>query len=349
MATRKSLRRRTDGPTVADVARAAGVSPMTVSRVINGDRHVTETTRHKVEQAVSALGYVPNAAARNLAGARQCRIMLLYSNPSTAYLSEFLLGSIGSARENGAELIVDELGGTKGPAKLAARLTAHRVDGVLLPPPLCDDTALLAALQDRGLAVAQVASGRPLASSHAVFIDDEAAAFEMTQHILALGHRQIGFVAGAPDQTASDLRKQGYKRALQKAGIAPNDALIAPGNFTYRGGLEAGARLLDSSSRPSAIFAANDDMAAGVVSAAHQRGLDVPRDLTVCGFDDTAIATAIWPELTTVRQPIAAMSRAAIQLLARSIRSQQAAENPQPDHVLFDFELVNRGSDAVHA
>jgi LacI family transcriptional regulator len=347
MAAGKNLRRRTEGPTVADVARVAGVSPMTVSRVINRDQRVRETTRKKVEETISAIGYVPNAAARSLAGGKQCRIVLLYRNPSAAYLSEFLLGSLHSARENEAELIVDEHDPEESSTNLAARLAAQRVDAVLLPPPLCNDSELLGALQKSGLAVAQVASGQPAPSSHAVLIDDEEAAFAMTQHILARGHRRIGFAAGDPNQTASHLRRKGYERALLLAGIAPEEELIAQGNFTYRGGLIAASSLLDQPSPPSAIFAANDDMAAGLISAAHQRGLDVPRDLTVCGFDDTAIATTIWPELTTVRQPISAMASLAIDLLARAVRSKQPLASAQPEHVRLDFELVIRGSDAA--
>ena len=347
MAARQNLRRRTEGPTVADVARIAGVSPMTVSRVINRDQRVRETTRKKVEETISAIGYVPNAAARSLAGGKQCRIVLLYRNPSAAYLSEFLLGSLHSARENEAELIVDEHDPEELPASLAARLAAQRIDAVLLPPPLCNDGELLGALQKSGLAVAQVASGQPAPSSHAVLIDDEEAAFAMTQHILARGHRRIGFAAGDPNQTASHLRRKGYERALLLAGIAPEEELIAQGNFTYRGGLIAASSLLDQPSPPSAIFAANDDMAAGIISAAHQRGLDVPRDLTVCGFDDTAIATTIWPELTTVRQPISAMASLAIDLLARAVRSKRPLASAQPEHVRLDFELVIRGSDAA--
>ena len=347
MAAGKNLRRRTEGPTVADVARVAEVSPMTVSRVINRDQRVRETTRKKVEETISAIGYVPNAAARSLAGGKQCRIVLLYRNPSAAYLSEFLLGSLHSARENEAELIVDEHDPKESPTNLAARLAAQRVDAVLLPPPLCNDSELLGALQKSGLAVAQVASGQPATSSHAVLIDDEEAAFAMTQHILAHGHRRIGFAAGDPNQTASHLRRKGYERALLLAGIAPEEELIAQGNFTYRGGLIAASSLLDQPSPPSAIFAANDDMAAGLISAAHQRGLDVPRDLTVCGFDDTAIATTIWPELTTVRQPISAMASLAIDLLARAVRSKQPLASAQPEHVRLDFELVIRGSDAA--
>lgn len=346
MTSKRSSRRRTEGPTVAEVARTAGVSPMTVSRVINRGERVTPATRQKVEAAISALGYVPNAAARSLAGGRQCRILLLHSNPSAAYLSEFLLGSLGSARENNAELIVDQHDPAEDLTMLASRIAAHRLDAVLLPPPLCDDAGLLAALRESGLAIAQVATGRPASFAHAVCIDDEEAAFTMTQHLLRLGHARIGFVAGDPNQTASELRRRGYQRALREAGITPEASLIAQGNFTYRGGLNAATILLEAASRPSAIFAANDDMAAGIISAAHRLGLDVPRDLTVCGFDDTAIATTIWPELTTIRQPIAAMARDATRILAGAVRSRQPALDAQVEHVQLPFELLERESDA---
>ncbi|KFG89054.1 Transcriptional regulator, LacI family [Sphingobium herbicidovorans NBRC 16415] len=331
---------------MADVATAAGVSPMTVSRVINGDARVLPATRDKVQEAIGRLGYVPNPAARNLAGARQCRLVLLHTNPSAAYLSEFLLGSLASARKSDAELIVEQHDSGESPAALAARLAAHRVDGVLLPPPLCDDEALLASLASQRLEVAQVATGAPASTAHAVFIDDEAAAFAMTMHLLEQGHRRIGYVSGSPDQSASHLRRRGYKRALKDFGIDIEEVLIVPGDYTYRSGLEAAERLLNPSIRPTAIFAANDDMAAAIVGAAHRMALDVPGTLSVCGFDDTAIATATWPELTTIRQPVSAMAHRAITILANSIRRKDGSQSIAMQRVLLPFELVRRGSDA---
>ena len=177
-----------------------------------------------------------------------------------------------------------------------------------------------------------------------VSIDDFAAAYAMTRHVLSLGHRRIGFILGNPAQTASANRLAGYRSALEDAGIAFADSLTAQGVFTYRSGLDAAEQLLALEVAPTAIFASNDDMAAATVAVAHRRGLDVPGDLTVCGFDDTTLATAIWPELTTIHQPIADMSRAAVEMLVSNIRRQQAL---QERHQLLDFTLIRRQSDAA--
>ena len=343
---KKYGRKRRDGPTIADVAVEADVSPMTVSRVINGDARVLQATRDRVQVAISKLGYVPNPAARNLAGARQCRLVLLHTNPSAAYLSEFLLGSLAAARKSDAELIIEQHDDSEGPAALAARLGAHRVDGVLLPPPLCDDRMLVASLASHRLEVTQVATGQPMSDAHAVLIDDEAAAFTMTTHLLEQGHRRIGYVSGSPDQSASLLRRRGYERALGSFGVDIDETLIVPGDYTYRSGMEAAERLLNLMTRPTAIFAANDDMAAAVVGVAHRLGLDVPGALSVCGFDDTAVATTVWPELTTIRQPVSAMAYRATTILADSVRRKHDARSITMQRILLPFELVRRGSDA---
>lgn len=333
-------RRRGGKPTVADVARAAEVSPMTVSRVINGAAGVLPETRRKVEEAIAALGYVPNVAARALAGARQFRIAMLHSNPSAAYLSEFLVGSLAGAADKDAQLIIEHWDGSEGAEALARRLESHRIDAVVLPPPLCEDAPLLAALANHDLPTAQVATGSPAAPCHAVSIDDVGAAEAITRHLIGLGHRRIGFIGGDPNQSASALRQQGYEIALSEAGLQREAALIAAGDFTYRSGLAAAEALLALPERPSAIFASNDDMAAAVVAVAHRHRLDVPRDISVCGFDDTAMATTIWPELTTIRQPISGMAREAVTVLAKALGGAKGAVQ----HHCLPFELIVRGS-----
>ena len=182
-----------------------------------------------------------------------------------------------------------------------------------------------------------------------VSIDDRQAAYEMTRHLGTLGHVRIGFITGNPDQSASSERLAGYRAALVDLKLADLPELVAPGLFTYRSGLDAAELLLDLDEPPTAIFAANDDMAAATVSIAHRRGLDVPGDLTVCGFDDTALATTIWPELTTIRQPVIEMSRVAIELLVDAIRSSKAGnERPAVEpHVLATYTLIRRQSDAT--
>jgi LacI family transcriptional regulator len=224
---------------------------------------------------------------------------------------------------------------------------ASRPDGVILPSPFCDAPGVVARLLADGAAVTALASGAPPHGASAVTIDDREAAVEMTRHLLDLGHRRIGFVGGARNQVASIRRLEGYRQALDEAGLRVDEALIVPGDFTYRSGLTAADRLLDLPSRPTAIFASNDDMAAAVVAAAHRRRLDVPGDLSVCGFDDTALATTISPELTTVHQPVAEMARAAVEILAAGARARRRGREATPEIRLFRHEIVRRQSDTA--
>lgn len=341
----RAPRRQRSAPTISDVARRAGVSPMTVSRVINGENNVRPATRDTVNAAIAALNYAPNSAARMLAGAGQNRIGLLYSNPSAAYLSEFLVGSLDQASRRDVQLIVEkcELGDHE--IEVARHLIDGGIDGIVLPPPLCDSPDLIRLLVEEDVCAVLVGSARPAAELMAVSIDDHRAALAMTRHAISLGHSRIGFIGGNPTLKASADRLAGYRAALDEAGVAFDDALVAPGLFTYRSGLDAAEQLLDLADAPTAIFASNDDMAAATVAVAHRRGLEVPGDLTVCGFDDTTLATAIWPELTTIHQPIADMSRAAVDMLVSALRRQETA--PEERHRLLDFTLIRRQSDAA--
>lgn len=337
-------RRGGAGPTLADVARAAAVSPMTVSRVINGDPRVGAGTRERVEAAIAALRYVPNPAARSLAGGGQCRLALIYDNPSAGFLSEVLLGSLDRARRVDALLLVEPYDQAEPVAALGRRLRDHRIDGVLIPASLCDDAAVVQALADAGLPLARIAATLPLDQGHALSIDDEAAAHAMTAHLIALGHRRIGFVSGPAAYPVSALRRAGHARALAEAGIALDPALMAEGDFTHRSGMAAAERLLALAERPGAIFAANDDMASGVLAMAHRAGLDVPRDLSIAGFDDTATARSVWPDLTTIRQPAAAMAAEAVAILAAHCAALRARAPFAPRRVAMPFELVRRAS-----
>ena len=341
----RRLRRQSSAVTIREVAARAGVSTMTVSRVINNERNVRASTRAAVEAAITALSYAPNPAAQSLAGADRMRIGLLYSNPSSAYLSEFLLGGLDQVSRTNVGLVVEKCDDNATAMIAAERLIADRIDGVVLPPPLCDAVDVIALLQARGVPAIAVASGTPAPGVSSIGIDDRAAARAMTAHLIALGHARIGFIAGNPNQTASALRRAGYQDAHVAAGLMPDPTLEAAGSFSYRSGLEAAEQLLALAPRPTAIFASNDDMAAAAIAIAHRGGLDVPRDLTVCGFDDTAIATTVWPELSTIRQPIAAMSRAAVEMLYDEIRAARSGDRPAPRHVILDYALIERDSD----
>ncbi|HEY0334806.1 MAG TPA: LacI family DNA-binding transcriptional regulator [Stenotrophomonas sp.] len=345
MATaRKSARRRGDATTIDEVAARAGVSPMTVSRVINGKGHVRDTTRERVMRVIQELDYTPNLAASSLAAAQTTRIALIHTNPSGAYLRELLVGALQGAARTATQLVVDAWDEVDEQAEQrAARALARSVAGVILPPPLCESPVVIGELLAAKIPVVAIASGHDGEEISRVRIDDFSAAREITGYLIARGHRHIAFVSGDPNQTASARRHEGWLAALLAAGIVPGDDWVQPGAFTYRSGLQAAERLLAGPVRPTAIFASNDDMAAAVVSVAHRQGLDVPRDLSVVGFDDSSAATTVWPELTTVRQPIAAMADSAVEILMRDIRRQDPQGGRTVDQIVA-HELVERGS-----
>jgi LacI family transcriptional regulator len=340
----KAGRRKSRVPTIADVSAAAKVSPMTVSRVINGNGSVREATRQRVLRAVRKLAYTPNLAASSLAAARDARIALIYTNPSASYLSELLVGALRSAARTTAQLVIDAWDEYDVAAeRAAARALARSVSGVILPPPICESAVVLSELARAAVPTVALGSGTFVAGISRVRVDDFRAAREITLYLIARGHRRIGFIRGDPNQSASLHRQEGFNAALQESGLKLDPELSQTGYFTYRSGLNAAERLLGLRRPPSAIFASNDDMAAAVVSVAHRRGLDVPRDLSVVGFDDTSAATRVWPELTTIRQPVAAMADAAINILVREIRLREGEPRVAMDQVLA-YELVERDS-----
>ncbi|WP_114240241.1 LacI family DNA-binding transcriptional regulator [Dyella sp. C9] len=341
---KKSVRRKGAAVTIDDVAALAKVSPMTVSRVVNGHSKVRDATRERVMEAVRELGYIPNLAASSLAAAQDARIALIYTNPSAAYLRELLLGALRGSARTAAQLVIDDWEelDASGERK-AARALAKSVAGVILPPPLCESKVVIEELVNAGVPVVAIAAGRFNHDISSVRIDDFLAAREVTEHLLKMGHTRIAFIKGHPNQTASTRRFEGYQAALKEAGIAPDPALVQQGYFTYRAGLDAVEMLLSLKQPPTAIFASNDDMAAAAISVAHRRGLEVPRDVSIVGFDDTSAATTVWPELSTVRQPIASMADSAIDILLRTIRRKESDTKVVVDHVVA-HQLIKRDS-----
>ncbi len=333
---------RVRGATIIDVAAKAGVSPMTVSRVINGRTGVAPGTRAAVDDAIRTLGYTPNVAARSLVTSTELRIGVIYSNPSAAFMSDFLTGVFEEASTRGARLILLKGEGGRLPEKSALDdMIAAGVSGVILTPPLGESPALLKVLRKARLPIAAVGA-HGVGDAICVRIDDRRAAYEMTRQLIALGHRNLGFIVGNPDQAASVERLAGFYAAVRE-----NDDIrtsIAQGDFSFSSGLAAGEKLLEAVPAPTAIFASNDDMAAAVISVAHRRHLDVPRELTVVGFDDTTAAVMLWPPLTTVHQPVRRLAAEALGLLVAEIAAAPSS-GEHADHVL-DHEIVKRQSTA---
>lgn len=343
---KRNTRRNNTAPTIADVAREAQCSPMTVSRVINGEENVRDHTRDTVLAAIKKLNYVPNRAARSLAGGSQLRIALLFDNPSASYLSEFLMGALEEASRRDIYLVVQSQETVVQSSELVRKLIEGGISGFILPPPLCDDQRVLDLIEEAGAIAVAVGPGKARGSYGSVLIDEYQAAFDMTRHIIGLGHERIGFIIGNPEQVASGRRLQGYREAMEKARLTVDEGLIAQGQFTYRSGMVAAEKLLGASSPPTAIFASNDDMAAATVAMAHRRHLDVPNDITVCGFDDTELARSIWPELTTIRQPIREMTAQAVVLISQAHKKSGRPSRGKSEQILLPYELIRRNSDA---
>ncbi len=330
--------------TIKQVALRAGVSQMTVSRVVNKQGLVKEATRAKVQAAIDELNYRPNLSARRLAGGKSLYLGLVYHNPSPGYLTKILVGGLSACRENGHHLVLENLGlraPFSEPVKTAEYLAGTGLDGVIVTPPLSDIEKFVDTLEHLGTPVIRIAARNIETDKLHVSMDDKAAVTKIVSHIISKGHKDIAFIKGPETHPSTYHRYDGFIQAMKANGFKVNPDYIVGGDFTYKSGLDAAKLLLESPKPPTAIYACNDDMAAGAVTAAYMKGLTVPNDLSVAGFDDTEIATNIWPALTTIRQPISEMSACAVNLLAANILGETEADTQS---AILDFELIERDS-----
>ncbi len=327
--------------TIIDVAKEAGVSFKTVSRVLNGETNVREQTRTKVLSAVKTLDYRTNHNARNLR-ARQSRIVcLIFSNPSRNYLGEVQLGALQRCQAEGYSLITEDYSGD--PHALLALRTETQLAGAILTPPLSDDPAIIEELLQHRVPFVRIAPADQGGQGRDISIDDMAAAKEMTTYLAGLGHRRIGFIRGPKTHAQAGRRYDGYVAALAEKGL-PLDPMLTPmGDFTFQSGVRAAEELLDLGVKPTAIFASNDDMAAGVIAACYRRRISIPDELSVAGFDDTPLASTISPSLTTIYQPSRELASAAVGLLLEEI----AAPSEVPRRHLLKYRMVLRDSTAA--
>jgi LacI family transcriptional regulator len=327
--------------TIHDVARAAGVAIKTVSRVLNDEPNVRDETRARVQAVVKELNYHPSMSARGLAGRRSYLIALIYENPSANYVVDVQHGAMTRCRQERFQLFVHQCTerGEEMTREIMGLVDQTHADGLVVTPPLSESAELLDALERRALPFVRIAPNQIPHSSPYVEIDDEGAAREMTEYLIGLGHRRIGFIIGHPDHYASGRRLQGYKSALKANKLPFRPQYVKPGQFVFESGLEGARQLLAMPERPTAIFASNDDMAAGVLMAAHEMGISVPKELSVAGFDDTYIARTVWPRLTTVHQPSYDLAYAATGLLFQVLKTRKT---PKP--VRLAYKLVCRES-----
>ncbi|WP_120717372.1 LacI family DNA-binding transcriptional regulator [Tsuneonella amylolytica] len=302
---------------IRDVAARAGVAVKTVSRVLNGHPYVSADMRERVETAMRDLDYRPSVAARILSGAKSNQIALIYDNHSPYYMFQIQKGCWDVCHEKGIRLLAQpvDIDDPDVGEQVRGLISETHVDGIVLSSPVTDCEPVLRVLDTLDIPFVRISPGTNHALTSSVFMDDAQAADDMTTHLINHGHRRIGFVKGHPNHMASEERLYGYRKALERAGIAYEPALVLDGTFDFDSGVAAAAALLDLAHPPTAIFAANDDMAAGVLAEAHARGIDLPGALSVGGFDDTTLARTVWPPLTTIHQPMAELARTAAEIL----------------------------------
>ncbi|MBY8824174.1 LacI family DNA-binding transcriptional regulator [Sphingomonas colocasiae] len=330
-------------PTINDIARLAGVSKKTVSRVINQSPLLNEDTREKVKAVIRDTGYVPNPQARALALGRNFLIGIIHDNPNAQMILNMQQGILEALRDTEFEMVVRPVdrGSATMMDDIRSFIMRQRLYGVVIMPPISENDEIARLCRELGCRYVRMGSARLDDDAHMVASNDRDVVAEATRYLIAQGHRRIGLVAGPHGFRSARERREGFESALAEAGIRLPRNLIADGQYTFESGITATESLLDQSPPPTAIFASNDEMAAAVLYTARERGIAVPEELSIVGFDDTPIASRVWPPLTTVRWPIVAMGRSAALKLIRGLDSGDD-EGGEPS--TFLSTLVRRGS-----
>lgn len=336
--------RHSGRPTLEEVAVRAGVGRGTVSRVINGSPRVSDRAKAAVEAAIAELGYVPNRAARALAGNRTDAIALVIPEPETRlfaepYFSDIIRGIGAELADTDMQLLLTLIRTPKERARFAQYLSAHRVDGVLLVSVHEDDP--LPDLLEQ-LDMPAVLNGRrsDLESVSYVDADNVGGARAAVAHLLDRGRRQVATITGPPDMYVARCRLDGYQQAVREAGLVAAESLVAHADFTEEGGRRAMRELLDREPGIDAVFAASDLMAAGARAVLREYGRRVPDDVALVGFEDSAIARHMDPALSSVRQPTEEMGRTMARVLLEEIAERASVRR----HVVLATELVQRDS-----
>lgn len=333
--------------TIDDVAQAAGVARVTVSRVLNNGQNVRPETRAKVREAIDVLGYSVNQQARALASGMSRQMMLIHAHspqlePNSYYNAGLELGALRACSSLGFDLVtrtVDPNDENRS-QMLSSILERERPAGVIVCPPLSDDLEFIRAAQNAGARIVAVSAGQRARSEvAAVGIDERAAGHAIGMYLTSLGHRRFGFIKGPPEHRAAALRFDGFLDALRESGL-DEEPWTATGDFTFKSGVEVAQQLLDDRGRATALACANDDMAAGAMLSLHRAGLDIPWQISVTGFDDTPMSEIVWPPLTTVRQPIKDFTERAVHMLVES------CPEKTPRYEELAYELIVRESTA---
>jgi|SRR5581483_7720129 len=330
--------------TIRDVARLAGVSVATVSRVANGRPDVAPATREEVLRVMRDHGFTTNRSARALSGGRTGLIGFTVPYVNESYFTAILAGAAEALHEQDQRVVLCPTHHEhEREVTLLERLMTGTTDGAILVLP--EETgAELRGLRAQGYPFVVADPRQPVPDGiPAVSADHSAGARAAVDHLIALGHRRIGMITGTRGWVASEERLEGYRLSLAAAGIPFAPELVAGGDYTFATGQAATTALLRLGQPPTAIFASNDNLAVGAMRAAFERGLRIPGDLSIAGFDDTGLAESVFPPLTTVRQPVAELGRTAVSLLNRLVDGQRT----EGLRVELETRLVVRGSTAA--
>jgi len=355
MSSSKQRKSEIRAATIKDVALEAGVSPMTVSRVVNRTGNVRKATTERIQRAIAKVDYQPNIGARRLSGGRTYQLLMIFNNPNVAWTGELLIGMMHACRNIGYHLSIEGVGDFEGESigtpidyeEIAKLVDRSRVDGVILPPPICFDRRVLEIVREKAVPCVRIAGVPTRDIQLRVSIDNFAGGYELANYLVSIGHKNLAIIKGPEEFAASALRFEGFAAALRDHGLILPACNIKTGNFDFESGSECARELLRQKGRPTAIFASNDEMAAGTLSAAQESNIRVPDQLSVAGFDDAPIARSIWPKLTTIRQPLRAMGEKSVELLESYIRhlDTDTADTVRPS-VVLDYELKVRQSTA---
>lgn len=319
-------------PTINDVARLANVSKKTVSRVINQSPFVNKDTRERIDRVIKELGYAPDPAARGLASRRSYLVGLIYDNPNPQHVIDTQQGILDIIRGSGLELVVhpcnrrdrDFLSGVR------SFIDRQKLAGVILPSSVSEDEELVAMLRESDTPYVRIASVLLDKEENSIVTHDSEGARQAAEHLAGLGHKVIAHVSGPDTFRSSHERRAGFVEGLKAAGLTLDRKLDLRGAYTFQSGVEAGRRLLAMQVRPTAVFCGNDEMAAGVCQAVRETGLEIGKDVSVVGFDDSPLASRLWPALTTVLLPIRATGRmASVRLLGDRLAKEPLDDDAQ--------------------
>ncbi|NQZ90035.1 MAG: LacI family DNA-binding transcriptional regulator [Colwellia sp.] len=330
-------------PTINDVANLAGVSKKTASRVLNNSPSVSDATREKVTAVMKKLNYVPDPQARGLAFKRSFIVGLVYDNPNVLYISDIQKGVLKACKGTGYELIMHpgDFNSEHLIEEVCDFATRARVDGIILLSPISQIDELAKRLENDQVPYVRISPKKIDIEEKTVISNDKLGAELMTEYLVSIGHRNIGFIKGPECNLSTEQKYQGFCKIMQKYNLPIQADLIIKGENTFESGIQSGNKLLAMKPNPTAIFASNDFMALGVMRAASMLNISIPEQLSIAGFDDSAIATVVWPDLTTIHQSAIQMG----QMAANKLLVQLGSNNTNSNEVIEILpELVVRNS-----